>query len=450
MERGGECMRQYIKVEVKRFFHILPGFFWAVVTVLLFSVLLFSLARRFLPETLTVIPFRVGLCVEGDDLMSNYVNGYIRQMDSIEGLMKFEEVSADEIFEERMTPSLDTREAGAISRRKVQDLLEKKKFAACIVIPERTVQSVMDGTNIPVQVVMAAGTEHAERYLQERLLALLTECGAVMIDVPQAETLLLYEMQVENPEKLGQTLDLFHFGLVLGREDWFVTETISAFGGADLEEYYFAAGLTLFFLFWGLGCGSFFRTGEDNMPLLLARKGVMLPCQHAIRQGVYILWYLTVFFVLSGIFVVQKSMGGNTGGDMLEAVAVPSPALLFLGILCAVMLALQSSFFFEIVPTTAGGIALNAVFGFLEFFGAGGILPPVFLPRAMTELCGRLPGGICMEWMLRNIAGNGKMDGKMVGGCLLWCLIFGTAGVLVFCVKHGATDYRQRRPRSRG
>lgn len=431
LREQGVCMWRYIKIETKRLIHILPGFLISVLTLTLFTLLLLFLAQRFLPEILTVMPFRVGLCVEGDDPISNYVNQYIRQMESAEGLIEFQELSAREVFEEQKAAVPDGQETRMISRRKVQDLLAEKQLTACIVIPERTAQSVMDGTNIPVQVIMAPGMGQTERYLQERLLALLTECGAVMIDVPQAETLLLYEMQVGNPEELGQTLDLFHFGLVFGREDWFATETISAFGSAELEEYYLAAGGTLLFLFWGLGCGSFFRKREDNMPLLLERSGVMLPCQQGVRQGLYVLWHLVLVIVLFFVLAAQGNVGGGIGGGAATGIAV----FWIPGVFCAAMLALQTSFLFEAAPTTGGGILLNVVAGLLGFFGAGGILPPVFLPKAVTDVCGRLPVGICLEWLLRNIAGNGGSDGKMVGFCVLWCLVFGAAGQFVFCAK---------------
>lgn len=394
-------MCRYIKIEIKRFFHTLPGFLLSVFTVMLLAVLLFFLARLFLPEVLTVTPFRVGLCVEGDDAISSYVNNYIREMETAEGLMEFREISRGEIGK----------------------LLEEEELTACIIIPERTAQSIMDGTNIPVQVIVREGGGSAERFLQERMLTLLTECGAVMIDVPQAETLLLYEMQAENPEKLGQTLDLFHFGLVLGREDWFEIEKISAFGSLDPADYFLAAGLTLLFLFWGLGCGSFFRKNEDDLPLLLKRVGVMLPYQQAVKQGIYALWYLVPFLgLIFGIFIRD-----HAGGNLAAALSA--------GILCAGMLALQGSFFFELAPTMAAGTALNVIWGLAGFLGAGGLLPSVFLPESVTELCGRLPVGICMKWLMQSMAGKEGAAWGMTGICLFWCLIFGAAGQLVFLIK---------------
>lgn len=421
-------MGQYIRIECRRFFHRLPGFFLSLLTVVLFAVLLLLMARYFLPEVLTVTPFQVGICIEGDDLMENYVNQYIQQMESAKGLMEFREIKVQAITKEQEQTSLEGRQ---ISREKVRVLLEEQELAACIVIPERTAESIMDGTNIPVQVILRPGMAHTERYLQERLLTLLVECGAVMIDVPQAETLLLYEMQVEDAAEIGQILDLFHFGLVLDREGWFKTETVSAFGSVDLEEYYLAAGLTLLLLFWGLGCGSFSGRRGDKMPLLLERRGVMLPCQQGVRQGVYILWYLVPLVVLLCLSFLRR--GSGVGGiGTIDITAGNTGATIASGVLCMAMLALQCSFFFEAAPTTAGGILLNVVWGLAGFFGAGGVLPSVFLPGIVTEICGRLPVGICMEWLMRGMAGNRGTIGEMAGMCLFWCLFFGAAGQLAF------------------
>lgn len=385
-------MRQYIKIEAKRLIFTLPGFFSALAGSVLIIMSTIFLARNFLPEILEVTPFRIGLCVEGDGLAADYVNEYVRDMESTENLLEFQ----------------------TIERAEAASALKEKKLTACIIIPERTAESIMNGSNIPVQVLMGGGTAKTEKYLQKRLLTLLTECGAVMIDVPQAETLLLYEMQAENPQKLGVTLDLFHFGLVLGRADWFRQESFNTFGGADVKEYYLTAGTVLLFLFWGLGSGSFFREQEKNLPLFLERQGICLPFQQGVKQILFFFIYLVPALILC---VMTK---GASAAFILA---------------CAAMLALQCGFFFTLAPTTAGGIVLNSIWGLAGFFGAGGILPAVFLPKTLTDLCSVFPGGVCMELLLRVLTGKTGADGKAVGICLFWCLFFGAGGQFIFLKK---------------
>lgn len=397
-------MRQYIRAETKRLISTLPGFLTALSGTLLLIVLTVFLAAYFLPEVLEVTPFRVGICAGGEDVTINYISEYIKQMDSTEGLVEFQEIPFQEI-------------AGGqeISQRKVQERMEEEGLTACIVIPERTAESVMDGTNIPVQVFMSGSVGNTEQYLQQKLLTLLTEYSAVLIDVPQAETLLLYEIQAEHPEETGRVLDLFHFGLVLERENWFERETVSAFGSVDVDEYYLAAGAALLFIFWGLGSGSFFRNQEKDLPLLLERQGIPLLFQQGVKQALYIALYLIPVFALT---VSAKDI----------KMAVPA-------LLCAVMLSLQCSFFFELAPSAASGVIVNCVWGFAAFLGAGGMLPPVFMPKFVTEICGRLPAGICLELLLQRAAGKRSAGGDMAGLCLLWCLLFGVLGQLVFCGK---------------
>mgnify|MGYP006865372423 CR=1 FL=1 len=395
-------MGQYIKIETKRLLHTLPGFLSSLLSTVLLALLILFLAGDFLPEVLEVKPFRIGLCVEGSDMMSDYVKNYVQQMESTEDLVEFQEMERGEI-----------------------EKALQEELTACILIPERTAQSIMDGTNIPIQVFMGAGVDNAERYLQKRLLTLLTECGAVMIDVPQAETLLLYEMQVEDPQELGMTLDLFHFGLVTDRENWFEKEMLNAFGSAGLKEYYLAAGLSLVLLFWGLGCGSFFRE-QGNLPLLLERRRIPLFFQQGVKQALFIGLYLAPVLLLAA--------AANVGGGRIPALLSTADMgkMMFLLLLCSAMLALQCSFFFQLAPTAAGGIVCNGIWALTGFFGAGGVLPSVFLPKTVTGVCGSLPAGICMELLLQMVTGKGNAGGKTAGIILLWCLLFGLGGQLVF------------------
>ena len=397
-------MGQYIKIEIKRLFHTLPGFFLAVCSVLLLGILTALLAGRFLPKALVIKSFRIGFCIEGNDMMSEYVREYVQQMESTENLIEFCEMQGGEI----------------------EAALQEGELAAGIIIPERTAESIMDGTNIPIRVLFRAGTDTAERYLQKELLSALTECGAALIDVPQAETLLLYEMQAENPGELGRMLDLFHVGLVLDRENWFEKETISAFGSIDTKTYYLAAGLTLLFLFWGLGSGSFFREQEKNLPLLLERRGIPLFFQQGIRQVLFIGLYMIPVLIL----YLAVNAGGAGMPVLFDSADFGKMAVPIL--FCIAMLAMQCSFFFQLAPTTGSGIWLNGIWGLVGFFGAGGVLPAVFLPKNLTGICSIFPAGICMEFFQQMIAAKGGAGWQMIKGSALWCLFFGAGGQLLF------------------
>ena len=114
-------MGQYIKIEIKRLFHTLPGFFPAVSGVLLLGVFFLLLAGHFLPEVLEVKPFRVGFCAEGGDMMSEYVREYVQQMESTEGLIEFCEMQS----------------------REIEAALREGELAAGIMIPERTAESII-------------------------------------------------------------------------------------------------------------------------------------------------------------------------------------------------------------------------------------------------------------------------------------------------------------------
>ena len=93
----GEQVRQYIKIEAKRFLHILPGFMISLFTAVLLAAFFVFLAGRLLPEALEVKPFQVGLYMEGEDFASAAIREYVSQMESTEGLVEFRETSSEEI-----------------------------------------------------------------------------------------------------------------------------------------------------------------------------------------------------------------------------------------------------------------------------------------------------------------------------------------------------------------
>lgn len=381
--------RNYIKLEWKRLIYGLPAFLTAIVGTFLLVGFLYFLAQALLPESLKVTPFKVGLCVEGTDQISEYVRGYMQQMKTTEGLLEFREIRKEE----------------------ADAALRGGDLAACIIIPERTAESVMDGTNIPVQVIMGTGVENTEKYIQQRLLSILTECGASLIDVPQAETLLLYEIQADDINELGAVLDLFHIGLVFDRESWFDKKEIRTFGSVKTEEYYLAAAFTLVFIFWGLGNGRFLLDKDRNLPLLLKHGGISCSFQNAVRQVIF--W--APYFLPSLCLILWKG----------RAEAMP-PVLIL-----SVMMSLQCSFFFQLAQAVSGGMALNGIWGLAGFFGAGGILPAVFLPQSLVHIAGKLPAGVCMEILLQIVSGKMNISGKTMGAALIWCLLFGAGGLLI-------------------
>lgn len=385
----------YWKTELKRLCHALPGFFLSLAAAVLLCAVLFLAAEKLLPKAIFVNPFQVALCVEGQDRASDYVKEYVQQMESTGGLVEFTEMSREEALQG----------------------LENGTLSVCIVIPERTAESIMDGTNIPIQVIMGKGADNTQRYLEQRVIRLLTECGAALIDMPQAETLFLYELQVKEAKELGVTLDLFHFGLVMERESWFEKQEISSFGSASGEEYYLAAGLTLLLLFWGLGFGSYLKGQGEEQALYLKKRGIPLGLQEMTRQIVFFLPYLAAFL---GVLLWKQDMK-----------ILP---MLFLATLLA---ALQCYFLFSLMPVFSGGIFLNGIFAAAGFFGAGGVLPTVFLPEGLTAFCAKLPPGILLSVFLQISTGRNRMNGSLVLAGLLWCIFFMLGGQVLYHLRIG-------------
>ena len=171
--------------------------------------------------------------------------------------------------------------------------------------------------------------------------------------------------------------------------------------------------------YYNLG-NAYFRSGHPGMAIVSYERALRLdPTDSDVRDNLEFVNSRITDRIDAGDSFINNSVDSiavSLHPDTWGVIALVTFLLMLAGVLVYFM---------------ASGIMLRKV----GFFGAGGFLPAVFLPGSLTEICGRLPGGICMEVILQSIAGGNGTGGKFIGYGLLWCLIFGVAGQLVFCRK---------------
>ena len=130
--------------------------------------------------------------------------------------------------------------------------MESEELAACIIIPEKTPVSILNGENVPVKIFFPQHVNNTQWYLQTKLIRGLAESGMTYIDVPQTESILLYEIladdEQETKQQLEQIIDLFHLRMVMERESWFQDQTVKKMGAYQFKEYYLASAAVLILL----------------------------------------------------------------------------------------------------------------------------------------------------------------------------------------------------------
>lgn len=393
----------YFYTELKRLFQYSAGFFMSLLVAGLLCVVLILLAGGLLPETLQVKPFRVAVCVEGEDLISEYIKSYIQNMKSTEGILEFD------VWDETPRP----------------EEMESEELAACIVIPEKTPVSILNGENVPVKIYFPQHVNNTQWYLQTKLIRGLAESGMTYIDVPQTESILLYEIladdEQETKQQLEQIIDLFHLRMVMERESWFQDQTVKKMGAYQFKEYYLASAAVLILLLWGVGIGGYICGQQMQWKLLQKRRGVSLFWQYFYSRVVFCIPYVLFLICCIGMLIFVN--GSTSAGNAITGKVCYR--------LCwmVILAALQSALFFQLFEKTSSGIFALLVWNLAGYVCAGGVLPDAFLPEKVTKAAGFLPQGICMQNMLSIVSQEKGMMGQNLNILIGYSIFLFLAGL---------------------
>lgn len=395
--------------ELKRLLPYSTAFFVSLLITVLLALFMTLLAEGFLPDSLQIQPFKVGLYVEGEDLVSEYIKSYVTGMKSTEGIWKFE------IMENHL-------ESGQ---------MEEENLAAVITIPERTVDAILSGETVPIQVTFPKHVNNTQWYLQTRLIQGLTKCGATYLDVPQTETVLLYEKMADSglkiKQQMEQMLDLFHFRLVMERENWFLEKKMPKLGAYGFVEYYMAAGMVLILLFWGMGIGTYICLTSTKEKLLLKRNGFSIAGQYSYSRLVYFMPYLLFVVLVLGL------MGNRLGGFM--GITGVGSGISFgrnsvgLLLLMSVTACLQSALIFQLFGKASSGLFALLLWNMAGFICAGGLLPDAFLPEKVTKVASIMPQGILLRNMLAIVVQDKIQIRQGSKGLIGWIMVLFLAGL---------------------
>lgn len=393
----------YFYTELKRLFQYSAGFFMSLLVAGLLCVVLILLAGGLLPETLQVKPFRVAVCVEGEDLISEYIKSYIQNMKSTEGILEFD------VWDEAPRP----------------EEMESEELAACIIIPEKTPVSILNGENVPVKIFFPQHVNNTQWYLQTKLIRGLAESGMTYIDVPQTESILLYEIlsddEQETKQQLEQIIDLFHLRMVMERESWFQDQTVKKMGAYQFKEYYLASAAVLILLLWGVGIGGYICGQQMQWKLLQKRRGVSLFWQYFYSRVVFCIPYVLFLICCIGMLIFVN--GSTSAGNAITGKVCYR--------LCwmVILAALQSALFFQLFEKTSSGIFALLVWNLTGYVCAGGVLPDAFLPEKVTKAAGFLPQGICMQNMLSIVSQEKGMMGQNLNILIGYSIFLFLAGL---------------------
>lgn len=334
--------------------------------VLLAGTIAFSASRMLYGEN-AVGRIAVGVVLPEDDKLSGLAVSMVSSMDSVGSLCEFRYVEAEE------------------GKR----LLKNGDIFALMEIPQGMVAGIMDGSNIPVDIIFPRNAG-----LEASVFKELTEAGSSILGTAQAgiygadEFLRLHRLELSVPQA-EKDLNKIFMKYALSREDYFRTRQVSASGDVSAAVFYGISAVVLVLLLLGVPAAPIVRPYGRVMEQKLYMLGIGRWKRTAVRTFTLALPMLFV----SGIplfWCVYKGYLTFRGGTIPMWILICMAAsgwILFL---------------YELCGSTAAGILLLFFSTVAMMFLSGSIVPEAFLPEAFGAVGKWMPSSFLAEgikWM---------------------------------------------------
>lgn len=162
--------------------------------------------------------------------------------------------------------------------------LQKGEISALLVLPENVIEEILYGSNAPAKLYVADNDSPFGM-----LFAELGKAGVGMLQTAQAEiyaTGMLAEKFSCGYYRLTQMyeeIDAFNLEIVLNREQYFKSRSLSKTGSQSIAVYYGSAIFTMYLLLSGLFFGSYLARSRTEQQMLFKRLRI-LPVGQAVGR----------------------------------------------------------------------------------------------------------------------------------------------------------------------
>lgn len=352
-------------------------------------------AVGFLYRDAPALQITIAVVEAEENPLTDFILRYVQGMESVSEVCQFLTVPEEEAF----------------------SMLQEGKAAAALFLPERMIEGIMDGSNVPVQVFFPedAGVESA-------LLRELTDAGVRMLRVAQAEIYGMYDTAkaygaMERLSAMEMDIDRDNLAFAMERLALFRTQEVSATGKLSMMQYGIASGAVFFLLLLGMACYPVMQPYPKALQRQLVREGIGAgrQCFGKWLCGTCSMGISALFFRM---LVGMGLRAAGFGAPMPDLRA--GAGLLIL--LCA------SSFVFLVFQLAGNGTTAVLLLFFLSVvmqYLSGGFFPSVFLPETVQKIGKMLPSAYLIE-----AAGSlytGSLSWKTVLYLVLYTVLCGSA-----------------------
>jgi ABC-2 type transport system permease protein len=255
--------------------------------------------------------------------------------------------------------------------------LESGDVEAIILLPDNFVESIMDGTNTPAQIILPkSGMTSSSPLFRELVNAGVCDLAVAQAGIYAIDDLCLKYGLRSSLASIELKINEIYMSYALNRDIYFDRQTVSATGSLTLTWFYIRSGVVLLLFLCSISCMGLLRGDNRGLSEALKVSGIstgysqcckalsvalvyFIPLSVAcLAFGMYNL--VLLFFILFIIFIMAETLL-CLSGNMTTGVLV-----LFMAVM-------------------------------VMMFASGGIIPSAFLPNTMQAVGRWMPTTVILE-----------------------------------------------------
>ncbi|RGZ01861.1 ABC transporter permease [Clostridium sp. AM58-1XD] len=360
----------YCRMEFKRACRIFPVFMTGAIVLAALLGTIALLAGKVLYGEAAVGRVQTGVVLPENDAIARQAMTMLSSMDSVESICDFQYLD---------------EETG-------RSMLESGQLSALLIVPNDFVQSIMNGTNRQVTVVLPENPGIEAKVLRE-----ITEAGTRTLKTAQAAIYAADEWLTVSGKQdmIKQTegdLNRLYLKYALDREIYFKGHMISAAGDLTTAEHFVICGIIMFLILGGIPISGFFGRGRAVFYKKLKIMGIGDGISVAAEVLAVTCMYAAALFILAAaagtVYPKLWELAGRAGlgGAAGTFFIVMAGAAMVVAV-------------YELCGSRMAG--MMAVFwgGIVMMFLSGGIIPSAFLPEALRGAGAWMPASLMIKAM---------------------------------------------------
>ncbi len=300
--------------------------------------------------------------------------------------------------------------------------IEQGLYICAIVIEENTADSILNGYNIPIQIVFPQNSG-----MEAILIKEIADAAATLLSSAQAGIYSMYD--IYNAYDADKYLDgallrmnLKYISFVATGANHFNTTELSATGSTSVLMYYICCGLVLFILLLGINCFSFCHMLPAVTSKRLSINGTSFVSQELTAYiAIIAVQLVTLIIIAIPAISILSIYGISIGSNMV----LPLCTSIFIYIL------LSSAFTFFVSRLTVHSISrvmISFIFTIVMCFICGCFIPLAMLPDIFQTISQFLPAHYMID------VATSFMSGHIPYAALLICLGYTVIFVSLGCV----------------